>query len=61
MKRDELLLKLNNILALVELHKPDGITKPWCIECSKTKQVTYPCPTIEAIVEHLTEIVPDGN
>ena len=59
MKHDELLIRLNSILALVELHKPDGVTKPWCIECSKTQQITYPCSIIEAIqVEHLTENVP---
>jgi hypothetical protein len=42
----------NALLAVVELHKPEhSITGYRCTHC--TLEVTYPCPTIQAIEKEL--------
>jgi hypothetical protein len=65
MTHDELLLKIeksyysdsttgleNALRAVVELHKPEhSITGYRCTHC--TLEVTYPCPTIQAIEKEL--------
>jgi hypothetical protein len=58
MTNDDAIFMKDAIKAILELHKPlfPNPSMSTAICCGCLTIVMYPCPTIKAIVEHLTEI-----